>query len=118
MIKGHGDDAYRYEDIRSDFSSNICDHEDHQDLMAHLASHPELISHYPEPEAWSLEKMIAKHLGIKPEQVIVTNGATEAIYLIAQTFPFEYTILGPTFSEYEDACNMFYSEPELTSVTW
>jgi threonine-phosphate decarboxylase len=116
MIKGHGDDAYRYEDIRSDFSSNICDHEDHQDLMAHLASHPELISHYPEPEAWSLEKMIAKHLGIKPEQVIVTNGATEAIYLIAQTFPFEYTILGPTFSEYKDACNMFYSEPELTSV--
>ena len=60
MIKGHGDDAYRYEDIRSDFSSNICVHEDHQDLMAHLASHPELISHYPEPEAWSLEKMIAK----------------------------------------------------------
>lgn len=39
--------------------------------------------------------------------VCVTNGATEAIYLIAQTFRGTNTaILQPTFSEYADACRM------------
>ena len=107
MIEGHGDDTYRYADIKIDFSSNICVHGSHQALMTHLASHPELIGHYPEPEAWSLEAMIAERLKIKPEEVIVTNGATEAIYLIAQTFGMHPVIPTPTFSEYEDACNMF-----------
>ncbi len=107
MIEGHGDDKYRYKDIRSDFSSNICVHDSHQALMTHLASHPELIGHYPEPEAWSLEAVIAERHRISPEQVIVTNGATEAIYLIAQTFGMHPVIPTPTFSEYEDACNMY-----------
>lgn len=107
MIEGHGDDKYKYPDIKIDFSSNICVHDSHQTLMTHLANHPELIDHYPEPEAWSLEAMIAERYDIKPEQVIVTNGATEAIYLIAQTFGMRPVIPTPTFSEYEDACNMY-----------
>ena len=107
MIKGHGDDIYEYHGIKSDFSSNICAH-NHQDiLLSHLAEHPELISHYPEPEAWSLEKMIAERHQIAPQQVIVTSGATEAIYLIAQTFGLQPVVPTPTFSEYEDACKMF-----------
>lgn len=107
MIKGHGDDAYKYEGIKSDFSSNICPHGSHQQLMDYLASIPDLADHYPEPEAWSLEKMIAERYKIDPQQVIVTSGATEAIYLIAQTFCMHPVIPTPTFSEYEDACNMF-----------
>ncbi|MCR4915749.1 MAG: aminotransferase class I/II-fold pyridoxal phosphate-dependent enzyme [Prevotella sp.] len=107
MIEGHGDDAYRYEHIRSDFSSNICVHSTHQSLLHHLAAHPELISHYPEPEAWSLERMIAERHDIDPGQVIVTGGATEAIYLIAQVFKMQPVIPRPTFSEYEDACIMY-----------
>ena len=107
MIEGHGDDAYRYRDIKSDFSSNICAHGSHQGLLNHLATHPELIDHYPEPEAWSLERMLADRHGIAPEQVIVTSGATEAIYLIAQTFRMKPVIPEPTFSEYADACAMY-----------
>ena len=107
MIEGHGDDAYRYRDIKSDFSSNICAHGSHQGLLNHLAAHPELIDHYPEPEAWSLERMLAERHGIAPRQVIVTSGATEAIYLIAQTFRMNPIIPGPTFSEYADACAMY-----------
>ena len=105
MIEGHGDDAYRYDGITSDFSSNIClPAHRHEALTAHLAAHPELIGHYPEPEAWSLERMIAERLDIDPRCVVVTSGATEAIYLIAQTFPYRPVIPVPTFSEYEDAC--------------
>ena len=74
MIKGHGDDAYQYTHIVSDFSSNICAGKGHQALMGYLAAHPELASHYPEPEAWSLERLIAEQYDLAPEQVIVTNG--------------------------------------------
>ena len=107
MIKGHGDDAYQYTHIVSDFSSNICAGKGHQALMGYLAAHPELASHYPEPEAWSLERLIAEQYDLAPEQVIVTNGATDAIYLIAQAFPMQADIPRPTFSEYEDACQLF-----------
>lgn len=118
MIEGHGDDGYRYENIESDFSSNICAHGSHQALMSHIAAHPELISHYPEPEAWSLETMIAERHQIDPRQVIVTSGATEAIYLIAQTFRMRPVIPTPTFSEYQDACRQFTRSQRSTTMLW
>jgi len=116
MINGHGDDAYQYEGIKSDFSSNICPHANHQPLMAHLLSHPELLSHYPEPEAWSLEEVIARRHGIAPSQVIVTGGATEAVYLVAQTFRLKAVIPQPTFSEYEDACKLFPRQADVVPL--
>lgn len=118
MINGHGDDAYKYKGIKSDFSSNICPHGSHQQLMTYLASIPDLAEHYPEPEAFSLERMIAERHGISPEQVIVTSGATEAIYLIAQTFGMHPVIPQPTFSEYRDACEMFPRIPAPEQMLW
>ena len=86
--------------------------------MAYLAARPELIGHYPEPEAWSLESIIAEREGLEPENVIVTNGATEAIYLIAQAFPLHAEIPHPTFSEYEDACKMFPRTDTEHNMLW
>ncbi|MCR5680344.1 MAG: aminotransferase class I/II-fold pyridoxal phosphate-dependent enzyme [Prevotella sp.] len=116
MIEGHGDDAYHYDGIRSDFSSNICTATSHRSLMTHLAAYPELLAHYPEPEAWSLECILARQLGISPKCVIVTSGATEAIYLIAQTFRYKAVIPTPTFSEYEDACRCFEDKEDRTML--
>jgi threonine-phosphate decarboxylase len=117
MIKGHGDDAYQYPLIKTDFSSNICRRTDNQQaLKAHLASHLDLIDHYPEPEAWSLERLIAIHHGIDPECVIATNGATDAIYLVAQAFasmPCRH--YPPTFSEYADASRL-YGMPDASRL--
>jgi len=118
MISGHGDDAYKYNDIRMDFSSNICAHGSHEALMAYLAAQPDLLDHYPEPEAWSLERLIAEHHDIDPACVIVTSGATEAIYLIAHTFRYRPVIPQPTFSEYEDACKMAGVEEGGREVLW
>ncbi len=121
MIEGHGDDAYRYDGITSDFSSNIClPAHHHEALMAHLAARPELIGHYPEPEAWSLEAMIAERHDIDPRCVIVTNGATDAIYLIAQSFSMlRPVILTPTFSEYADACSQMSGRKKIDkSFLW
>ena len=111
MLSGHGDDTYKYKDIRINFSSNVYNHFCHDGLYAHLASRMDCIRNYPPPTPSELEKKIASLHGISPDEVIVTNGATEAIYLIAQAFS-EYTsqILQPTFTEYEDACRLFKHE--------
>ena len=102
MIEGHGDDIYRYDDlVKVNFSSNVYQHSDFSALKRHLMEHFDLLSNYPEPQPRSLEKLIAFKEGISPESVLVTNGATEAIYLIAQLYHGSASIIPqPTFSEY------------------
>jgi threonine-phosphate decarboxylase len=109
MINGHGDDIYQYGELRCNFSSNISPLIDTKQLRQHLASRLEVIDHYPEPDAHSLEVLIAARHGISADEVLVTSGATDAIYLIAQTLRDERTfaVNRPTFSEYADACRMF-----------
>lgn len=109
MIEGHGDDAYLYDGrIKYNFSSNIHPQANHSGLLKHLAKNPNILSSYPEPEPYSLEKVIAEHIGVEPKNVLVTNGATEAIYLIAQAnLGHRSHVLEPTFGEYGDACNLY-----------
>lgn len=122
MINGHGDDIYQYGGIRCNFSSNIFPLIDTSPLRQHLAERLTLINHYPEPDAYSLEVLIAAKHGISPNEVLVTSGATDAIYLIAQTLRSERTfaVKRPTFSEYADACRMYgYEEaPKGGAVRW
>ena len=122
MINGHGDDIYQYSGIRCNFSSNISPLIDTSALQRYLAERMEVIEHYPEPSACSLERLIAAKHGISPSEVLVTSGATDAIYLIAQTLREERTfaVKHPTFSEYADACRMFgYEEtPKGGAVRW
>ena len=108
MILGHGDDAFRFDrPIRANFSSNVYSHVDLSLLKEHLTSHIDVIGNYPEPEPYRLEAAIAGLHGIDASSVCVTAGATEAIYLIAMAFSGSRSaILHPTFSEYEDACNL------------
>lgn len=107
MIEGHGDDAYKYKAIKLNFSSNVYNHVDHSGLYQYLSRQMESIRTYPEPEPYSLEKVLAERFRLSSEEVCVTNGATEAIYLIAQTFRNQTSaILMPTFSEYADACRL------------
>lgn len=107
MIEGHGDDAYKYKAITINFSSNVYNHVDHSGLHQYLFRQMAGIRTYPEPEPYSLEKVLAEQLHLSGKEVCVTNGATEAIYLIAQTFRNRNSaILMPTFSEYADACRI------------
>ena len=122
MIEGHGDDIYRYGAIRCNFSSNISPFIDISELRKHLAGRLEVINHYPEPSAHALELLLAKVYDISPDEVLVTSGATDAIYLIAQTLREEgtFAVKRPTFSEYADACRMFgYQEaPKGGAIRW
>ena len=130
MIEGHGDDLYKYgKKIVSNFSSNVYNRIDHSGLYQRLNERLSTICSYPEPMPYSLESEIARRYSLTPRQVCVTNGATEAIYLIAQVFQGRISaVLGPTFSEYADACRVhrhkvkpFYSLdalPEDAELVW
>ena len=109
MIYGHGDDTFRYGDkIKLNFSSNIYAWADLSGLKEYLMEHFEVVSHYPETEPSSLEKLLAEHLGVPENTVMITSGANEAIYLIAQLYKNWASIIPqPTFSAYEYACKTF-----------
>ena len=121
MINGHGDDLHLFKGkIRHNFSTNIISGVDHSGLMRHLSASTRLLSSYPEPEPLSLEARLARASGVAPEEVIVANGATELIYLIARaTGGGRVAIVSPTFREYQDASLMwgaridFIKEPEM-----
>ncbi|MGQ1891927.1 threonine-phosphate decarboxylase [Thermophagus sp. OGC60D27] len=108
MLTGHGDDIYRYPDIRYNFSSNVNPRGASPALKEHLKGCMEKIEHYPSPMAEDWVEMIAQSMALSSENVLATNGAVEAIYLIAELFAAKKSwIFYPSFSEYEGACVRF-----------
>lgn len=106
MLNGHGDDRYRFKNaIIADFSSNVYYEGLSAGLKEQLALSLEKLNNYPEVNAQSLQQALAGWHQLAPGQVLVTNGATEAFYLIAHAWRNKsVTILIPAFAEYEDAC--------------
>jgi len=114
MIQGHGDEYVG--ELDANFSSNVWSGAENEALYSHLASIMPTTTHYPEPDAVSLCKLIALKNNIQPAQVAVCNGSTEAFYLIAQSFTgSDSLIVAPTFSEYADACRLNNHTVHLTS---
>jgi threonine-phosphate decarboxylase len=94
--------------ITMDFSSSVYSKADYSGIKEHLMAHFDVISHYPEPDAHTLESLIAKKLQVKENAVMITNGANEAIYLIAQLYKGWASIIPqPTYNAYEEACHTF-----------
>ncbi len=87
--------------LRLDFNENVggCSPR----VLAKLRSlSPEVLNKYP--ERYPGECAAAQFLGLKPEQVLLTNGVDEAIHLLAETYlesADEALIVVPTFSMYE-----------------
>jgi threonine-phosphate decarboxylase len=87
-----------------DFSANINPLGPPSKVIKVLKENIDKIARYPDPEAIRLRKELSKYLKIKPENIIVGNGAVELIYLICRTLrPKRALIVVPTFSEYEFA---------------
>ena len=108
MIDGNGDVVRGLNEAYADFSSNVYSRADYSELKEHLMTHFDVIGHYPEPDAHSLESMLAEKLGVDENTIMITNGANEAIYLIAQLYKGWASIIPqPTFTEYEDACREY-----------
>ena len=114
MTDGHGDDLYRYTGIKANFSSNVTSLTDPTPLRRYLAEHIDCIGSYPEPRAQSLGRALADYHGLAESELLVTSGATEAIYLVAQAHRGARAYLppSPTFSEYADASRLYGLELE------
>lgn len=87
-----------------DFSANTNPLEVSPFIKKIIINNLNWISHYPDPECKELRKEISWYLGINYDNIIIGNGSTELIYLIARSFiPKKVLLLIPTFSEYEKA---------------
>lgn len=117
MIEGHGDDLYRYGNrIKYNFSTNIISNVNHSELYGYLSTVLARISSYPEPAPYSLERKVAQKLQIADDNVVVTNGATDAMYRIALLTRNEKSVIViPTFREYQDACRLYAHNIEFVN---
>lgn len=109
MLFGHGDDFYNTTtEVISNFSSNVWHGANLDKLKEHLITQFDKLACYPEPDAGSLKRLLARRFEIKEENVLITNGATAAIYLLAQVGRGSSSMIQiPAFSEYEDACRLY-----------
>jgi len=119
MLQGHGDDAYRYKQkIVTDFSTNVWYGREPAGLQEHIFANWHVINKYPEVLAESLAQKISRHHALNASQIIITNGTTESIYLIAQAYgKSKTTIAIPAFAEYEDACHMHHHDIQFVQQT-
>ena len=74
--------------------------------VAHfLAERLHQLNRYPEPSYHAARQAIAAHEGVEAEQVLLTNGGAEAIFLAAAHHAGQRAlIVTPTFGEYARAC--------------
>lgn len=87
-----------------DLSTNLHPAGPHPAVVRAAAEAP--IGRHPDPQATPLRAAIAALHGVDPTMVLVTAGATEAIYLVARTLlrPGDRaTLFDPTFGEYAAA---------------
>jgi histidinol-phosphate aminotransferase len=80
-----------------------------KDAMANID-----ISRYPDPDCLELREALAKETGVDSSSIIIGNGSTELIHLIARAFLGRNSaavILSPTYGEYETACKLAGIEP-------
>lgn len=69
---------------------------------------PEIFSQYPDIECRELRSVLAVQNGCSADEILVTNGSNEALYMIASLFPGkEASYDDPTYGEYRRACEAY-----------
>ena len=87
-----------------DYSANINPLGLSEKLKKAICNNLEVLGKYPDPEYVEMKEVIAKHNGVKLENIIVGNGATEIMFLYAKVLNLQKVlIVSPTFAEYERA---------------
>ena len=91
-----------------DFSANLNPLGPPAWLNTWLAEAMEGLGRYPDPHYGEARRAIAEHEGVTPEQVLLTNGGAEAIFLAAARHAGgRAAIVQPTFTEYARACRHY-----------
>lgn len=109
----HGGDIYRYPGELLDFSSNI-NPLGVPDVVIELLRGETNLERYPDIEYRALRRKIADRYQLKPEEILVGNGAVEIIFLIANLFSEQKVLLPvPTFGEYRRAVEQAGGQVEI-----
>nr|WP_298410707.1 threonine-phosphate decarboxylase CobD [uncultured Halomonas sp.] len=91
-----------------DFSANLNPLGAPQWVSSRLAAAIEGLDSYPAPDYRPAREAIAREAGVAVEQVLLTNGGAEAIFLTAAAHAGgRAVIVQPTFNEYARACRAF-----------
>lgn len=72
------------------------------------------IARYPDPDCLELRHALAQSTGVGMDDIVVGNGSTELIHLLARVCLAgggSATVLTPTFGEYEMACRLAGVQP-------
>ncbi|MGQ7869980.1 pyridoxal phosphate-dependent aminotransferase [Sunxiuqinia sp. sy24] len=109
MINGHGNNIQGLQHLlKADFSTNVFDNPQTGNLLDFLQTQLRAIRNYPDPECRILRGKLADKFNLSPGCIMVTNGSTEAFYLLAHAFQNQCSaIRTPAFAEYEDACTLY-----------
>ncbi|MBN2705573.1 MAG: threonine-phosphate decarboxylase [Deltaproteobacteria bacterium] len=87
-----------------DFSANINPLGLPRGVLSEMRRALENLGHYPEIDGESLVRLLARRHQLEPDHVIVGNGSTALIYLLARVLrPARALLWVPAFSEYERA---------------
>jgi histidinol-phosphate/aromatic aminotransferase/cobyric acid decarboxylase-like protein len=68
------------------------------------------IERYPDSSSFALKQEIAAAYDLPVEEIMVVNGTSQAVFLLAGAYLKEGTpwlLAGPTYSEYADACRLY-----------
>lgn len=79
----------------------------------------ERISHYPDREPRALRAALAKHWGVREEQILTGNGATELLHFFARVWRNrKVTLAVPVFSEFHRAYPHAAQTPATCLDAW
>ena len=105
----HGGNIYkvfREKNIKEilDYSSNINPYGVPESLKQKIAENIGILERYPDPDYVELREKLAQLNKVELENIVLGNGATEAIFLFIKVIkPKKVLIVSPTFGEYERA---------------
>ena len=119
MIQGHGGNIYEVAKTLGcspwdivDMSSNVCPIGMPPGLKSVLEERWKEIISLPEVDSQYLRHCFAASWGLQEDHVLAGNGTTEFIYKIPLALKVKRAlIVGPTYSDYADACRAFGIEP-------
>ncbi len=121
MIIGHGGNKTAlaralgcHENDIVDMSANINPLGPPERIRQVIRDHLSAIQQLPEPDAGSMVQGFARYHDIDPDTVIAGNGTTWFIYTLPLALQARNVlILGPTYSDYADACRMHGIAPQF-----
>lgn len=114
MIRGHGGNIYNLAQNIGCSPNDIIDMSNNTNplglapgLLDYLKENLAVINNHPEVDSKTLLKAFANQNRIKEDRVLTGNGTTQFIYTLPLALEIKKAlIVGPTYADYGDACQM------------